>query len=63
MIEGMKWGIKNYIDKTAKESVDSFVKEHPIATGVMVVMGVVIFAQHVELKCLTATRSQTVFVL
>lgn len=47
----------------AQEDIISFPQEHPIMTGLMCVMGAVIFAQHVELKCLTAARSQTVFVL
>lgn len=46
---------KNLIDdgvEDVKEEASTFVEDHPLATCAMVVMGAVIFAQHIELRCL-----------
>lgn len=46
---------KNTVNKTiddAKNEASSFVEDHPLATCAIVVMGAVIFAQHIELRCL-----------
>lgn len=46
-----------------KQMLTDFRKDHPVAVGVMCVMGAVIFAQHVELRCLRAAHSSTVVIL